>query len=138
MDGRGSVSARQECAVTAVAKGCGRILFDPRCTQWTSVYECRVTGSTFVHLEKIDVNYLPISKLDNLDLILDDIDQAISYVRLIKTNIESKEGIPRDQQRLVSNDLMTAVRKNIALILFIFPDVSTVRPLSRSPFVRTM
>ena len=36
--------------------------------------------STFVHLEKIDVD-LPISKRDNLDLILDDIDQAISCVR---------------------------------------------------------
>ena len=34
----------------------------------------------FVHLEKIDVN-LPISRVSNLDLILDDIDQAISYVR---------------------------------------------------------
>ena len=41
--------------------------------------EC-LPRSTFVHLEKIDVN-LPISSVFNLDLILDDIHQAISYVR---------------------------------------------------------
>ena len=41
--------------------------------------EC-LPRSTFLHLEKIDID-LPISRVSNLDLILDDIDQAISYVR---------------------------------------------------------